>query len=99
MNLMIVRAKSLDIIGPIRSDFYYLTGLEMTYQVRLGWPSFFRYLLANAKKIERMHRIGCDRHTCADLSKFSSLLEYRNTVSEMLKCKRRAQTTNAAAHN
>lgn len=56
----------------------------MAYQVRLGWPGFFRHPLANAKKVERMHRIGCDRHTCTDLSEFSSLLEHRNTVAEML---------------
>jgi hypothetical protein len=40
--------------------------------------------MANAKKIERMHRIGCDRHTGTYLSKFPSLLEHRNTEAEML---------------
>ena len=41
MNLMIGSTEPLDIITSVRPDFYYLAGLEMAYQVRLGGPGFF----------------------------------------------------------
>ena len=56
----------------------------MAYQVRLGEPGFFRDPFANAKKVERMHRIRRDNHTCTDLSKFPRLFEHRNAMAEML---------------
>jgi hypothetical protein len=84
MNLMISRAESLDVIvsaGPYLYDF---AGLEMAYEVRLGWPGFLRYPLANTKEVECVHRIRRDSHTGADLSEFSCLLEHGDAVAEML---------------
>jgi hypothetical protein len=84
MNLMIGSAESLDVISSVRPDFYYLACSEMAYQVGLGGPGFFRDPFANAKKVERVHRILRDNHTCTDLSKFPRLLEHRNAIPEML---------------
>lgn len=84
MNLMKIRTKSFDIVGSVCPGFYDHTGLEIAYQVRLGWSRFLLHPMANAKKIERMHRIGCDRHAGTNLSEFPSLLEHRNTETEML---------------
>jgi hypothetical protein len=81
---MIGGAESLDIISSVRPDFYYLACLEMAYPVRLGGPGFFRDPFANAKEVERMHRIRRDNHTCTDLSKLPRLLEHRNAIAEML---------------
>jgi hypothetical protein len=84
MNLMIGSAEPLDIISSVRPDFYDLARLEMAYQVCLGGPGFFRDAFANAKEVERMHRIRRDDHTCTDLSQFRRLLEHRNAMAEML---------------
>jgi hypothetical protein len=56
----------------------------MAYQVCLGGPGFFRDAFANAKEVERMHRIRRDDHTCTNLSQFPRLLEHRNAMAEML---------------
>jgi hypothetical protein len=98
MDLMIGSAESLDIISSACPDFYYLACLEMAYQVRFGGPGFFGDPIANAKKVERMHRIRRDYYTCSNLAKFPRLLENRNAIAEMLQCKRRTQTTNAASY-
>jgi hypothetical protein len=84
MNLMIGSAESLDMISSVRPDFYYLACLEMAYQVSLGGPGFLRDPFANAKEVERMHRIRRDNHTCTDLSEFPRLLEHTNATAEML---------------
>ena len=88
MNLMIGSAEPLDIISSVRPDFYYLACLEMAYQVRLGGPGFFRHTFANAEMVKRMHCIGRNNYTCADLSKLPTLLEHRDTITEMLESER-----------
>jgi hypothetical protein len=84
MNLMIGSTEPLDIVSSVRPDFYYLPGLEMAYQVRLGGPGLLRDPFANTKEVERVHRIRRDNHTCTDLAKFPRLLERGNTIAEML---------------
>ena len=68
----------------------------MAYQIRLGGTGFFRHAFANAEIVKRVHCIGRDNNTCADLSKLPTLLEHRDTITELLESKRSAQTTDAA---
>ena len=96
MNLMVGSAKSLDIVSSVRPDLYHLACLVMAYQIRLGGAGFFRHAFANAEIVKRMHCIGRNNYTCADLSKLPTLLEHRDTITEMLESKRSAQTTDAA---
>jgi hypothetical protein len=96
MNLMVGSAKSLDIVSSVRPDLYHLACLIMAYQIRLGGTGFFRHAFANTEIVKRMHCIGRDNYTCADLSKLPTLLEHRDTITEMLESKRSAQTTDAA---
>ena len=84
MNLMIIGTESFDIVVPARPDLDDIAGLKMAYQVRFSGTGLVRHPFPNAKKVERMHRVRCDGHTCADFSELSALLKNRNLVAEML---------------
>src|SRR5215831_9596253 len=98
MNLMIIGTESFDIVVPARSNLDDIAGLKMAYQIRFGGTGLIRHPFPNAKKVERMHRVRCDGHTCADFSEFSTLLKNRNLVAEMLQCKCSGQPADTATH-
>lgn len=89
VNLVIAGAASLHIVSSARSDFYDLARLEVAYQVRFGGSRFFGNPFADAKEVKRMHRVRRNNYACSNLSKFSSLLEHRNAMAEMLQGERR----------
>ena len=46
-----------------------------------------------------MHRIGGDDNACADLTKFTRLLEYHHAISKVLQRERRAQPADTTPNN
>ena len=99
MNLMIVGAKSLDIIVSVCPDFDDIASLKMTYQVRFSGPGFIRHPFTNSKKVERMHRVRCNCNTCSNFSELSTLLKDSNFITEVLECKRCGQPSDTASYD
>src|ERR1700684_764812 len=84
MHLMIRSAESLEVIWSRPPGFDHSACLEMAHEIPLCGSGFSRHPFANPQKVERVHRIRRDSHTCTDLSKLSRLLKHRNTIAEML---------------
>src|SRR5262249_61631318 len=91
--------ESFDIVVSARPDLDDIAGLKMAYQVRFSGAGLIRHPLPNPKKVERMHRVRCNGHTCADFSELPTLLKDRNLMAEMLQCKCYGQSAEAAAHD
>jgi hypothetical protein len=89
VNLMVTSAESLGIVGS--PYFQNRPGLKMACHHRFGRAGFVSDAFADAKEVEGMHRIGGDGNACADLTKFTRLLEYRHAISIVLQRERRAQ--------
>jgi hypothetical protein len=85
MNLMIVSAESLEVIWSRPSGVDHSACLEMAHEISLCGSGFSRHPFANPQKVERVHRIRRDSHTCTNLPEPSRLLKHRNTIAEMLK--------------
>ena len=65
----------------------------------VGRACFLSDPFADAKKVKGMHRIGGDDNACANLTKFTRLLEYRDAISKLLQRERRGEPADAAPNN
>ena len=97
VNLMVASAKSLGIVGS--PYFQNRAGLKMACHQCFGRAGFVGDAFADAKEVEGMHRIGGDDNACADLTKFTRLLEYHHAISKVLQRERRAQPADTTPNN